>query len=374
MEAFYPLRVYVCESCFLVQLDEYIAPKNIFDDYAYFSSFSESWVKHAGDYVEMICARLELGKSSKVVELASNDGYLLQHFVAKSIPCMGIEPAANVAEAAIEKGIPTSVKFFGQKTAEEIRDDFGSADLIVGNNVLAHVPNLNDFVSGIKTLLAPRGVVTMEFPHLFRLFEENQFDTIYHEHFSYFSFVVAQEVFRRHGITLFDVQEIKSHGGSIRIFGRHDDDSSRGVSPAVEELAEREKDAGYLEMEIYDAFAEKVRSTKRDILSFLIKQKEAGQQIVGYGAPGKGNTLLNYCGIREDFLDYTVDISPHKQDTFTPGTHIPVYSPDKLRETKPDYILILPWNLTHEIVSRNDYVKDWGGQWVVPIPVVKIVA
>lgn len=373
MEAFHPLRVFLCEICFLVQLEEFVAPENIFDDYAYFSSYAESWVAHAKTYVDMITERLNLGADSKVVEIASNDGYLLQHFVAKSIPCMGVEPAANVAEAAIEKGVPTTVRFFGEQTAKDLKEDFGAADLIAGNNVLAHVPDLNDFVRGIKTLLAPGGVVTMEFPHLQRLFEENQFDTIYHEHFSYFSFVVAREVFARHGMTLFDVQELKSHGGSIRIFGRHDDDESKPVQPDVTELVQREKDKGYLDSGIYDAFASKVRATKRDILSFLIEQKNAGKRIAGYGAPGKGNTLLNYCGIREDFLDYTVDISPHKQGTYTPGTHIPVFSPDHLRETRPDFILILPWNLTEEIVSRNEHVKEWGGKFVVPIPSVRVI-
>ena len=373
MEAFYPLRVFLCDSCFLVQLEEFVAPEKIFDDYAYFSSYSESWVAHAKVYVEMIIKRLNLGTDSKVVEIASNDGYLLQHFVANSIPCLGIEPASNVAEAAIEKGVPTTVQFFGEQTAKNLRADFGAADLIVGNNVLAHVPDLNDFVSGIKVLLAPNGVVTMEFPHLLRLFEENQFDTIYHEHFSYFSFVVAREVFARHGMTLFDVQELKSHGGSIRIFACHADDESKIVQPAVNELLQREKDKGYLGTEIYDAFSARVRATKRDILSFLIEKKEAGKRIAGYGAPGKGNTLLNYCGIREDFLDYTVDISPHKQGSYTPGTHIPVLSPDHLRMTQPDYVLILPWNLTDEIVHRNAYVKEWGGKFVVPIPTVKVI-
>ena len=373
MEAFYPLRVFLCEHCFLVQLEEYVAPENIFDEYGYFSSYSESWVKHAKDYVDMISDRLDLGADSRVVELASNDGYLLQHFVAKSIPCMGVEPAANVAQAAIDKGIPTTVRFFGQATAEHVAKEFGSADLIVGNNVLAHVPDLNDFVAGIKKLLAPGGVVTMEFPHLQRLMEENQFDTIYHEHFSYFSFVVANRVFARHGMTLFDVQELKSHGGSIRIFARHDNDESKPVEPSVEQLIRREEQAGYLDTAIYDNFASQVQATKRNILSFLIEQKDAGKTIVGYGAPGKGNTLLNYCGIRENLLDYTVDISPHKQGTFTPGTHIPVFSPDKLKETRPEYILILPWNLTDEIVSRNAYVSEWGGKFVVPIPTIKVV-
>ncbi|HNP35731.1 MAG TPA: class I SAM-dependent methyltransferase [Woeseiaceae bacterium] len=373
MEAFYPLRVFLCENCFLVQLEEIVAPESIFDDYAYFSSYSESWVLHAKNYVDMIIGRLNLGANSKVVELASNDGYLLQHFVARSIPCMGVEPAANVAQAAMEKGIPTTVQFFGAQTARNIAAEFGQADLIVGNNVLAHVPDLNDFVKGIKILLAPGGVVTMEFPHLQRLFEENQFDTIYHEHFSYFSFVVAREVFARHKMTLFDVQELKSHGGSIRIFGRHESDKSKPVQPSVPELLQREKDKGYLDKGTYDAFTDKVRATKRDILSFLIEQKNAGKRIVGYGAPGKGNTLLNYCGIREDFLDYTVDISPHKQGTYTPGTHIPVLSPDHLRVTRPDYILILPWNLTDEIVRRNSQVKEWGGKFVVPIPSVRVI-
>ena len=373
MEAFYPLRVFLCESCFLVQLEEYVAPENIFDDYAYFSSYSESWVRHAANYVDMISGRLDLDESSKVVELASNDGYLLQHFVQKSIPCMGVEPAANVAAAAQEKGVPTTVSFFGEDTAKKVRAEFGAADLIVGNNVLAHVPDLNDFVAGIKCLLAPGGVVTMEFPHLQRLFEENQFDTIYHEHFSYFSFVVANEVFRRHGMTLFDVDELKSHGGSIRIYGRHEDDDSKPVLDSVTQLIERETGKGYLDTAIYDAFADKVCATKRELLAFLIEKKNEGKTIAGYGAPGKGNTLLNYCGIREDFLDYTVDISPHKQNTFTPGTHIPVHSPDKLKETRPDYILILPWNLKDEIVSSNGFVAEWGGQWVVPIPSVQVV-
>jgi SAM-dependent methyltransferase len=373
MEAFYPLRVFLCHECFLVQLGEYVAPADIFSDYAYFSSFSESWVDHAKKYVDMIVDRIGLTKSSKVVELASNDGYLLQHFVARQIPCLGIEPAENVAQAAIDKGIPTTARFFGQKTASDILNEEGPADLIIGNNVLAHVPDLNDFVSGIKTLLAPTGVVTMEFPHLQQLFEQNQFDTIYHEHFSYFSFVVAKDVFARHEMAIFDVEELKSHGGSLRIFARHATDNSRPVEKRVDELVSRELEKGYRDIDLYDSFAGKVRATKRDILSFLITQKGAGKSIAGYGAPGKGNTLLNYCGIREDFLDYTVDISPHKQGTYTPGTHIPVYSLDRLRETQPDFVIILPWNLTDEIVKRNAYISDWGGKFVVPIPSVRVI-
>jgi SAM-dependent methyltransferase len=373
MEPFYPLRVFLCTECFLVQLQEFVAPSEIFADYAYFSSYSDSWVRHAEKYVAMISEREELGEDSFVVELASNDGYLLQHFVSRGVPCLGIEPADNVARAAMEKGIPTTVRFFGKATAEEVLAEQGPADLIVGNNVLAHVPDLNDFVSGIKTLLAPTGVVTMEFPHLQKLIEENQFDTIYHEHFSYFSFCVAQDVFRRHGMTIFDVDELPSHGGSLRIYACHAGDGTHEVRPGVGELSTRELAAGFKDPDMYDRFAANVEATKRNILDFLITARNEGKSVVGYGAPGKGNTLLNYCGIRTDFLDYTVDISPHKQGTYTPGTHIPIFSPDKLKSTKPDYVLILPWNLKSEIASQNAYVTEWGGRFVVPIPAVSIL-
>jgi SAM-dependent methyltransferase len=373
MEPFYPLRVFLCTECFLVQLQEFVAPSEIFADYAYFSSYSDSWVRHAEKYVAMISEREELGEDSFVVELASNDGYLLQHFVSRGVPCLGIEPADNVARAAMEKGIPTTVRFFGKATAEEVLAEQGPADLIVGNNVLAHVPDLNDFVSGIKTLLAPTGVVTMEFPHLQKLIEENQFDTIYHEHFSYFSFCVAQDVFRRHGMTIFDVDELPSHGGSLRIYACHAGDGTHEVRPGVGELSTRELAAGFKDPDMYDRFAANVEATKRNILDFLITARNEGKSVVGYGAPGKGNTLLNYCGIRTDFLDYTVDISPHKQGTYTPGTHIPIFSPDKLKSTKPDYVLILPWNLKSEIASQNVYVTEWGGRFVVPIPAVSIL-
>ncbi len=373
MEPFYPLRVFFCEECLLVQLEEFVAPQDIFSDYAYFSSYSESWVRHAGKYVEMITSRLSLDEKSRVVELASNDGYLLQHFVKLGIPCLGIEPAENVAAAAVEKGIPTVSRFFGAKAAGEIRAEFGAADLIVGNNVLAHVPDLNDFVAGIKVLLAPTGVVTMEFPHLKQLMENNQFDTIYHEHFSYFSFLTAKDVFSRHGMTVFDVEELRSHGGSLRVFVKHDTDDAKAVQASVGDLLQREIDGGYDRKRVYDAFSGKVRATKRDILHFLVKQKNAGKSIVGYGAPGKGNTLLNYCGIREDFLDYLVDISPHKQGTFTPGTHIPIHHPHRIRETRPDYLFILPWNLTEEIVEQAAWIRDWGGKFIVPIPEVRVL-
>lgn len=373
MEPFYPLRVFLCTACYLVQLEEFVAPDEIFSDYAYFSSYSESWVRHARNYVEMIVERLELTEKHKVVELASNDGYLLQHFVERGITCRGVEPAENVARAAIAKGIPTTVDFFGQSTAQKIKRGFGQADLIIGNNVLAHVPDLNDFVAGIGRLLAPAGVVTMEFPHLQRLFEGNQFDTIYHEHFSYFSFFVAREVFQRHGMTVFDVQELRSHGGSIRIFAKHAANDGIPVESSVDELVRREMELGYGGKDLYDAFSSRVRTVKRDILKFLIGRKEAGKSIAGYGAPGKGNTLLNYCGIREDLLDYTVDLSPHKQGTFTPGTRIPIHNPERLRETRPDYVFILPWNLTEEIVESNDFVRRWGGRFVVPIPNVRVI-
>lgn len=372
MEPFYPLHAYVCEKCFLVQLDEYVAPADIFSDYAYFSSYADSWVEHARRYCEAMIARLKLGPKSLVVEIASNDGYLLQHFVAKSVPVFGVEPAANVAEVARKKGIPTTVRFFGQESARAIAKENGRADLLLGNNVLAHVPKLNDFVAGMKILLKAQGVITMEFPHLYRLMERNQFDTIYHEHFSYFSFYTVEKVFAAHGLTLFDVEELETHGGSLRIFVRHAENPSLAVTPRVEELRQREIDAGFTRLETYFSFAEQVRETKRAILEFLIGAKRAGKSVVGYGAPGKGNTLLNYCGIRTDFLDYTVDRNPNKYGKYTPGTHIPIYHPDRIRQTKPDYVFFLPWNLKEEISQQIAYVRDWGGKFVVPIPKVTV--
>jgi SAM-dependent methyltransferase len=373
MEPFYPLRAYVCHECFLVQLDEYVAPGDIFSDYAYFSSYADSWVEHARRYAEAMTRRLGLGARSRVVEIASNDGYLLQHFVRAGIPVLGVEPAANVAKVAVEKGIPTTVRFFGQETAREIARDTGQADLLLGNNVLAHVPGLNDFVAGMKILLKPRGVITMEFPHLYRLMERNQFDTIYHEHFSYFSFFTVEKVFAAHGLTLFDVEEIETHGGSLRIFARHADNDTLPVAAGVAALRQRELDEGFARIETYAAFAEQVRETKRAILEFLIGAKRAGKTVVGYGAPGKGNTLLNYCGIRQDFLDYTVDRSPHKQGKYTPGTRIPILAPERIRETRPDYVFILPWNLLDEIAGQMSYVREWGGKFVVPIPRVRVL-
>lgn len=374
MEPFYPLHAYVCEYCYLVQLDEYVAPGDIFSNYAYFSSYSDSWVEHARKYANLVIDRFKLGGNSKVMEIASNDGYLLQHFVRAEIPVLGIEPAANVAQAAINKGIPTTIRFFGTDTAKDIVKEYGQPDLLLGNNVLAHVPNLNDFVGGMKVLLSSGGVITMEFPHLYRLMERNQFDTIYHEHFSYFSFFSVEKIFSAHGLVLFDVEELASHGGSLRIYARHVEDSSKPISERVIELRKREIDEGFLNLETYFSFEEKVKETKRKLLEFLIHARRDGRTVVGYGAPGKGNTLLNYCGIGTDFLDYTVDRSPHKQGRYTPGTHIPICHPDKIRETKPDYILILPWNLEKEITESMSFVKEWGGKFVVPIPEVRVLA
>jgi SAM-dependent methyltransferase len=372
MEPFYPLNVYVCGSCFLVQLQEYVAPENIFSDYLYFASYSDSWLAHAKSYTDQMVRRFPITEKSLVVEIASNDGYLLQYFVEKKVPVLGIEPAANVAAVATQKGIPSLVKFFGSGTARELVASGKRADLLLGNNVLAHVPDINDFVSGMKILLKPQGVITMEFPHLMRLMEQNQFDTIYHEHFSYLSFSTVEKIFARHGLTLFDVEELPTHGGSLRIYARHAEDSSKPVDPRVLELRNREESAGFSRLETYSQFAEQVKETKRKLLEFLIKAKQSGKKIVGYGAPGKGNTLLNYCGIRTDFLDYTVDRSPHKQGKFCPGTRIPIYSPERIRETQPDFLLILPWNLKDEIMQQHSYLRDWGGKFVVPIPEVTV--
>jgi hypothetical protein len=372
MEPFYPLHAYICDNCYLVQLNEYVAPENIFTEYAYFSSYSDSWVKHAKTYSEMMVERFELNQNDKVMEIASNDGYLLQHFMAMDIPVLGIEPAANVAKVAIEKGIQTTVQFFGRESAKNIASEYGKAQLLLGNNVLAHVPDINDFVSGMKVLLAEGGVITMEFPHLMRLMEFNQFDTIYHEHFSYLSFLTVEKIFAAHGITLFDVEELSTHGGSIRIFGKHQEDDTKTITSRVTSLKEQERRVGLDQLETYFQFEEQVKETKRKLLEFFIQAKRAGKTIVGYGAPGKGNTLLNYCGIRQDFIDYTVDRNPYKQGKYTPGTRIPIYSPDKIKETKPDFLFLLPWNLKEEIMHQMSYIREWGGKFVIPIPEVKI--
>ena len=373
MEPFYPLNVRVCERCFLVQLEEYVSPEAIFTEYAYFSGFSDSWVEHARRYVELMIERFSLTKDDLVVELASNDGYLLQHFVSQGFSPLGIEPAQNIARVANEAGIETLAEFFGQELAARLVAERQQAQLIAGNNVLAQVPSVNDFVGGIKPLLAPGGVVTIEFPHLQRLFDENQFDTIYHEHFFYFSFLSAREILAAHGMELFDVEELPTHGGSLRIYATHAEEDAHPVSDRACELLAREEEAGFRTLEAYSAFGEQVERTKRELLSFLIECRTSGKSVVGYGAPGKGNTLLSYCGIRTDFLEFTVDRNPYKHGRFLPGTHIPIKPVEAIAERRPDVVLILPWNLRDELVAQLDYVREWGGICVVPIPQVETV-
>ena len=372
-EAFYPLHAFVCEHCYLVQLENFESPKKIFGDYIYFSSYSESWLKHSESYANSMLGKLGLNSESLVIEVASNDGYLLQYFQSSNVQVLGIEPAENVAKVAEEKGVPTRVEFFGTVLSKKLVSENKQADLLIGNNVLAHVPDLNDFVEGLNIVLAPDGVLTMEFPHLLNLIKHNQFDTIYHEHFSYLSFLTVEKLFSSHGLTLFDVEELSTHGGSLRIYANRHDNESLAVTEAVSELRNKELKAGLAEIETYNKYAEQVRETKRKILEFLIAEKRSGKTIVAYGAPAKGNTLLNYCGIRTDFIDYTVDRSPHKQGTFLPGTHIPVYATEKISETRPDYVLILPWNLKQEIMQQLSHVKEWGGKFVVPIPELKVL-
>jgi SAM-dependent methyltransferase len=372
MEPFYPLRALVCGECFLVQLEEFQTPERIFSDYAYFSSYSSSWLDHSRRYSEQMIARLGLGDSSHVVEIASNDGYLLQFFHERQIPVLGIEPAANVAKVALQKGIPTLVEFFGEDTARSLAKE-SAADLLLGNNVLAHVPDLNDFVAGMKILLKAGGVITMEFPHLMRLIEENQWDTIYHEHFSYFSFLTVSRVFEAHGLRLFDVEELPTHGGSLRIYGAHAEDREKPETNAAHELRERERAAGLEELDTYLGYGRRVERDKRQILGFLIDLKEQGLSVVGYGAPAKGNTLLNYCGVGRDFVDYTCDLNPHKQGHFLPGSHIPIRSPEAIREERPDVVLILPWNLKDEIVEQLAFIREWGGRFAARTPELALI-
>jgi len=368
MEPFYPLHVLVCENCYLVQLVPSVTPEKIYRQYAYFSSHSKGWLKHIENYADMIASKLALNHDSQVIEVASNDGYLLQFFAQKKIPALGIEPAANVAEEAIQKGIPTIIKFFGSQTANELTKQTKLADLLVANNIIAQVPDLNDFVAGLKTLLKPSGIMTLEFHHLKKLMENNQFDTISHERFSYFSFTVAEKIFASHGLTIFDVEEIPTHGGSLRIYARHTENISIPVTPRPEKMRETEEAAGLTNIKKYITFAGKVQATKRNLLYFLIKAKREGKSTVGYGAHAEAHTLLNYCGIGTDFLDYTVDRNPVKQGKFLAGTHVPIHHPDKIYETKPDYVLILPWNIKKEIMTQMQRIGDWGGQFLVPIP------
>ena len=368
-ETFYPLKLFVCDNCFLVQIDEYKKSEEIFsDNYIYFSSFSSTWLEHARQYVEMITPRLGLNNESFVVEIGSNDGYLLQYFNENSIPCLGIEPAKRTAKVARNKGIEVVTEFFGVRLAERLVRQGRKANLVVGNNVLAHVPDINDFVKGLKVVLKKNGVATFEFPHLMRLVEENQFDTVYHEHFSYLSFHTVCRIFSEHGLVLFDVDELSTHGGSLRIYAGHQEDRSKKLSPNVESLHEKESAAGMRNLSYYLDFQEKANKVKYELLSFLLVQKKEGKKVAAYGAAAKGNTLLNYCGIKNDLIQFVVDASPYKQGKFLPGSHIPVVTEGEMKKRKPDFVLILPWNIKTEIMNQIDYVLEWGGRFVVPIP------
>lgn len=371
-ETYFPLKVFTCPSCFLVQLDEYQSSAEHFsNDYVYFSSFSTSWLAHAKRYTDAMTERFGLNGQSQVMEIASNDGYLLQYFLEKKIPVLGIEPTKNTAAVAISKGIETMTEFFGVAFAEKLAGSGRKADLLLGNNVLAHVPDINDFVGGMKVILKPTGVITMEFPHLYQLVANNQFDTIYHEHFSYLSFYTVQQVFAAAGLTLFDVEELPTHGGSLRIYGRHTEDTTHAVSPRVEAMLQKEKAAGMKEMGYYQSFQQAAEKIKLDLLAFLVEQKRAGKKVAAYGAAAKGNTLLNFCGVKADLIDFVMDANPHKQNKFLPASHIPVHDESYLRAKKPDFVLIMPWNLEAEIVAQLNYIKEWDAQFVIPIPSLK---
>ncbi|WP_025897852.1 class I SAM-dependent methyltransferase [Sneathiella glossodoripedis] len=372
-EKSYPLHARVCSSCFLVQVEDVVPAEEIFSDYAYFSSFSSSWVEHAKLYSERLIQKLSLNKNSLVVEVASNDGYLLQHFAEHQIPVLGIEPAANVASVAKNKNIPTEIAFFGEETAKRLSNDGYKADLIAANNVMAHVPDINDFVAGFPIILAADGVLTIEFPHLLNLIDKTQFDTIYHEHYSYLSLLTVETILRNHGLRVFDVEELPTHGGSLRVYACHDSSSIHQTSDQLKEIRLKEKSASLDCLSAYEGFAPKVEQVKKDLLSFLNTAVKNGKKVVGYGAAAKGNTLLNYCKISANQIEFVVDKNPEKQGTYLPGSHIPVYSPDKILEIKPDYVLILPWNLTQEITQQMSSIKQWDGQFVTPIPSLKII-
>ena len=371
-EIFYPLHAYICQECLLVQLDEYESPKKIFSDYAYFSSYSKTWLKHCQDYTNQITTRFKLGSNKKVIEIASNDGYLLKYFKNKNIPVLGIEPAKNIANVAESSGVKTVKGFFNTKLAYELANEGEQADLIICNNVLAHVPNLNDFIKGLKILLKPEGVATIEFPSLMKLIEQNQFDTIYHEHFSYFSLLTVEKIFSHHGLFLFDVDELNTHGGSLRIYVKHQENSQNPTSKNLSHVKLMEKNKGLDKLSFYLNFTQQVEETKRQLYNFLNEKKQQGNFIVAYGAPAKGNTLLNFCKIGMDLIDYTVDLNPRKQGNFLPGTHIPIFHPDKIKDTKPNYVLILPWNIKTEIMEQMKFINKWGGKFIIPIPKVMV--
>lgn len=372
-ERYYPLHVYICESCWLVQLQEFETPENIFGEYAYFASYSDSWLKHCEKYCNEMQARFGLDSSSFVAEVASNDGYLLQYFVRSGVPVLGIEPAANVAKAAVEKGVPSLVRFFGTQVANELAAEGRTADLVIGNNVLAQVPDLNDFVEGLRILLKPDAVLTLEFPHLLRLIELNEFDTIYHEHFSYFSLITTIKLLEAHGMRVFDVEELKSHGGSLRILACRSTSGAHSTSPNVQKVLSDEIKARLDGAEGYEEFANQVKETKLALLEFLVNAAREGKRVAGYGAPGKSATLLQYCGIGKDLIQFTVDRSTYKQGRHLPGSRIPIYHPDRIREAKPDYVVILPWNLKDEIMGQLQFIREWGGKFVIPIPSVSVL-
>lgn len=374
LEVFHPLKLYVCKNCLLVQIDEYMKTENIFDNsYAYYSSYSKSWLAHSKKYAHMMTERFSLNKKSRVIELASNDGYLLQYFKELGIPVLGVEPTGNTAEVAVKKGIETIVDFFGVKLANKMTTDGIEADIIAGNNVLAHVPDLNDFVEGARILLKDTGVITMEFPHLMKLITNNQFDTIYHEHFSYFSFNTVIKVFEAHNLEIFDVEELETHGGSLRIYAKHKANNTLTTRPSVKKLLDKENLIGMNRVDYYLNFQSKVDAVKNKFLGFLLEQNLKNKQIIGYGAAAKGNTLLTYCGVRKDLISYVVDASPYKQGKYLPGTHLPIFSEAKIRDTKPDYVVILPWNLEKEITEQLAYIKEWGGKFVVAVPSLRVI-
>jgi hypothetical protein len=372
-ETFYPLKVFTCHNCFLVQIDEYKKSDTIFNnEYVYFSSYSTSWLQHAREYTELMVQRFGYNKESQIIEVASNDGYLLQYFKEKNIPVLGIEPTANTAEIAINKGIDCIIDFFGIQLARELSAKNLRADLLLGNNVLAHVPDIVDFVSGMQIILKDEGVVTMEFPHLMQLINNNQFDTIYHEHFSYFSFSTVKRIFESQGLELFDVDEILTHGGSLRIYAKHVRDNSKSISSNVQVLLTKEEENGLKELSYYNNFQQKALAVKLNLIDFLVAQKRENKKVAAYGAAAKGNTLLNYCGIKNDLIEFVVDANPHKQNKFLPASHLPVVTEERLKELRPDYIIIFPWNLKEEIMNQLAYIKEWGGRFVIPIPKLQI--